>query len=296
MDGFLLVNKPVDISSAACVAQLKRAFGFSKIGHTGTLDPFAQGLLPIAVGKATRAIEYLPKTRKCYRATLKLGEETDTLDTEGTVIAQMPIPPGLDGTSINATLARLIGKQSQVPPAYSAVKIAGKALYDYARRGQEPSVAPQARDITIHSLSLLNWEPPFLSFDVCCSGGTYVRVLGQSLAHQLGTCGHLIFLERTESDGFSLAHARPLDDILQDRELHVISVPIFKALSHLPQLALKDEQVAIALRQGKPQLIPKSEVPGLTTNDHVVAVTYQDDLVAVMKVTDDPYLKIDKGF
>src|SRR3990167_9047563 len=154
MDSFLLIHKPVALTSAACVAQVKRALGVKKIGHTGTLDPFAEGRLPLAIGKATKVIEYLPKSRKHYRATLRLGEETATLDPEGEVTVHLPVPP-LSEDRIAAVLTTLVGPQMQTPPIYSAVKIGGKALYRYARQGLEVP-APAPRPIRIEALTLLH--------------------------------------------------------------------------------------------------------------------------------------------
>lgn len=214
MDGFLLLDKPVGLSSAACVARVKRILGAKKAGHTGTLDPFATGLLPIALGKATKAIPHLPKVKKVYEATLKLGEETDTLDSEGAVIDTQAVPV-LSAPAIEAAMAAFMGSQEQIPPLYSAIKLKGKPLYHYARKGKTAGIELRPRAITISGFSLQTWESPLLSFQVSCSPGTYVRALGRDLARALGTCGYLVALRRLESDGFFLKDAVSLEALMK---------------------------------------------------------------------------------
>jgi tRNA pseudouridine55 synthase len=214
MNGFLLLDKPAGLSSAACVARVKHLLGAKKAGHTGTLDPFATGLLPIALGKATKAIPHLPKGRKVYEAVLKLGEETDTLDTEGKVVRQETVPPS-SAVRIQEAMAAFLGEHEQVPPLYSAIKVKGRPLYDYARKGHAEGLELKARPVTLFEFSLEAWNVPFLSFKVACSPGAYVRALGRDLAKALGTCGHLVSLRRLESDGFFLKDAVSLEALMK---------------------------------------------------------------------------------
>lgn len=193
MNGFLVLDKPAGLTSHDCVALVRAAVREKRVGHTGTLDPFATGVLPLAIGPATRFIQYLDEGQKVYEATLALGERTDTGDLEGEVVETASVPPDLD-----LDLASLVGEQMQEPPAYSAVKVDGKKLYEYARAGIPKRAA--ARPIHIYALQELGRTP--YRFRVTCSRGTYVRVLGEDIARGLGTVGHLTQLRRVRSGPF----------------------------------------------------------------------------------------------
>ncbi len=199
--GFLVVDKPPGITSHDVVSVLRAVFGIKKIGHTGTLDPFATGVLPMAIGHATRLIPFLDEGTKCYEAVLSLGSKTDTADCDGDVVETVAVP-SLDEDQVKQAMSGLIGEQLQRPPMYSAVKVAGKPLYKYAREGQE--VAVKARRIRVDDLQFIAQEGRELRFSVQCSRGTYVRVLGEALAEALGTVGHLVALRRTKSGAFGL--------------------------------------------------------------------------------------------
>ncbi len=202
------------MSSAACVAAVRRQLPKGvKVGHTGTLDPFATGLLPLAIGRATRAIRHLPESPKVYRATLRLGEETDTLDCEGSISRLVPIPDTLSEARIVEAANALLGPQRQIPPLYSAIKVHGRRLYRHARAGTAEGLPLPPRCIEIFRWDSLVWMSPHLDFTVAVSPGTYVRALGRDLAYALGTVGHLVALRRLESNGFSLAQAVSLDFI-----------------------------------------------------------------------------------
>jgi len=212
-DGILLVDKPGGITSAGVVRDVKRAHRVRSIGHLGTLDPMATGLLPLCVGAGTKIAQFLGAERKAYTGTIRLGVATDTLDVEGTVVAEAPVPATCAARL--AEVARgLTGPGEQRPPMYSAVKQQGRKLYELARAGVEVERAP--RPVTIHHLELgpVAGEPALVAFAVWCSKGTYVRVLAEDVARGLGTVGTLASLRRTEFGEFRVDEALPLAAIL----------------------------------------------------------------------------------
>lgn len=203
--GFLVVDKPPGLSSHDVVAILRAVTGIQKVGHTGTLDPFATGVLPLALGRATRLIQYLDESQKVYDATVQFGVAMDTGDPTGQPVATGPIP-ALEERGLLQALAGFVGDRMQTPPRYSAVKIAGRALYDYARAGKE--VEAKARPIHISAMDLLEFHPsetdPSAQIRIHCSRGTYARVIGEELGVALGTVAHLTALRRQRSGPFSL--------------------------------------------------------------------------------------------
>jgi tRNA pseudouridine55 synthase len=198
---FLVVDKPPGITSHDVVAAVRAITGVKKVGHTGTLDPFATGVLPLALGGATRLIQFLDESLKVYDATIALGTRTDTGDPTGEVDEEMPVPE-LSEARLLEVLDGFLGDRMQVPPAYSAVKKDGKPLYAYARKGEKVEV--DARPITIHGLDLLDLEPGVVRIRIHCSRGTYARVLANEIAEALGTVGHLSALARERSGPFGL--------------------------------------------------------------------------------------------
>jgi tRNA pseudouridine(55) synthase len=196
---FLVVDKPAGITSHDVVAILRAVTGEKKVGHTGTLDPFATGVLALAFGAATRLMQFLDEDVKVYDATVRLGSATDTGDPTGEVVRTAPVPP-LDSEHVEQVLAGFLGVRQQRPPAYSAVKHKGRPLYWYARRGEEVEV--QARPITVREMRLLELEPTALRVRIGCSKGTYARVLADEIADALGTAGHLEALARRRSGPF----------------------------------------------------------------------------------------------
>jgi len=202
-DGVLLLDKPEGLTSTRALARAKRALGSLKAGHTGTLDPFATGLLPLVFGESTKFSRFLIDARKGYEATLRLGEETITGDTEADVTVRKPVD--VDIARIDAVLARFLGPQDQVPPMHSAVRIDGQRLYDLARAGQE--VERAARRIEILSLERVGYDGRDLQVRVACSKGTYVRKLAQDVGAALGCGAHLVRLRRTTVGDLRLADA-----------------------------------------------------------------------------------------
>lgn len=203
MTYFIVIDKPKGWSSHKVVHHIKKITK-QKVGHTGTLDPFATGVLPIAVGKATRLIPYLDEHQKIYRATLVLGKKTDSADIDGEVIEEQPIPMFNKDTILNV-FANMLGTQMQEVPKYSAVKVDGKRLYKYARQGLDVE-CPQ-KEITIYKLHLSSYDDKKIVFEVHCSRGTYVRTIGEDIAQRIGTVGYLSELDRIASGQFTQEQA-----------------------------------------------------------------------------------------
>jgi len=240
LDGFLVVDKPSGVTSHHVVAVLRRFFRQKKIGHTGTLDPFATGVLPIALGEGTKAITFLDESLKEYRATMRLGISTDTQDLEGTVLQERNwrhVTPVM----VTDLLPAFSGELSQVPPMFSALKRDGVPLYKLARKGE--TVEREARGIVIHALTIDSIDLPEISFTVRCSRGTYVRTLSHDMGEYLGCGAHLLQLRRTASGPFTLENAFTLDELASLSPDEITArhfVTIRKALSHLPELELTD--------------------------------------------------------
>ncbi|MBO1928244.1 tRNA pseudouridine(55) synthase TruB [Thiomicrorhabdus sp. 6S2-11] len=262
VNGIVLLNKPAGDSSNGILQKVRKIFNAKKAGHTGALDPFATGLLPICLGEATKVSGLLLDSDKRYTATLKLGEQSDTGDTEGEIIRTASVPE-LSEDSINAVLKQFTGSIEQVPPMYSALKHQGKPLYWYARQGIE--IERPARPITIHHLELVSFNANEIVFDVCCSKGTYVRTLGEDIAKALGTLGHLTALHRTQTGSLSGDDMLTLDDIEQQKEACL--QPLDIALQHLPRIDLVEAQ-AMHLLHGGMLRLPKPEMDLVRFYDH----------------------------
>jgi tRNA pseudouridine55 synthase len=212
VNGFLVVDKPVGITSHDVVGMVRAVTGVKKVGHTGTLDPFATGVLPLALGAATRLIQYLDEDIKVYEGAVALGQATDTGDPTGQVTAEAPVPI-VDDNTIRQLLASFVGTRMQVPPAYSAVKVAGKPLYAYARQGVE--VEAKARAVRIDSLELMDRGEDWLFVRLQCGRGTYARVIAEEIGVALGTVAHLRSLRRTRSGPFVDAGSLRLEDLAE---------------------------------------------------------------------------------
>ena len=247
MDGIFNVLKPPGMTSHDVIGFLRRALNTKKIGHGGTLDPDAAGVLPVFAGTATRLLSYAMEGRKQYIAEFTLGEQRDTGDDSGTLVKTMPLPE-LSEAKLKEVLQSFLGKQIQLPPMYSAVKINGQKLYQLARKGVE--VEREARPIEIYKLELLDAKLPTesisakYSFTVAveCSKGTYIRVLGEDIATALGTCGTMSFLLRTQVGSYLLNEAHTLQEIAEN-PAGCCAEPI-TAVSHLPKLELTANQAA----------------------------------------------------
>lgn len=215
MDGIIIINKPKNCTSHDIVRKAKKILN-EKVGHTGTLDPNATGVLPLLVGKGTQISKYIINHDKTYEAVLQLGEKTDTADIEGEVIEKKPLTVDcLRKEYVTAVLKKMEGKQEQIPPMYSAIKINGKKLYEYARKGEMVKIEP--RKIEIYSLELININEvdKQIEFRVSCSKGTYIRTLCENIAEKLGTVGHMKELKRTQVGEFKIDDAITIEELEQ---------------------------------------------------------------------------------
>lgn len=213
-DGILVVNKPRDLTSHDVVAFARRKLKVKKIGHAGTLDPMATGVLVLLVGRCTRLFDSFLALDKQYRAVLRLGSRTDTADAQGKVIEEKPVPAVTRG-QVECVFASFLGQTMQVPPMYSAVKHQGKRLYKLALKGQQ--VQRQARPIVIKEFEVLRFELPEIEFRLKCSKGTYVRQLAEDVAAKLGTVGHISSLERQGVGPFTISQSLSLDEIAESQ-------------------------------------------------------------------------------
>ena len=254
LDGIVLLDKPPAMGSTPALQRVRRLLRAAKGGHAGTLDPMATGMLPLCFGQATKACGQLLGARKAYRARLVLGSATDTADADGQVVRTAPAPTP-DPARLIEVLASLSGARDQLPPMYSALKRDGRPLYEFARRGEEVVRAP--RRITIHRLEPLAWQDGWIEFEVECSKGTYVRVLGEEIAAGLGTEGHLGALRRLWVDPFAPLPMVPLQVIEAwagreppDDERPEWLLPVDAAFTGLPRLDL-DARQSLHLRQGR---------------------------------------------
>jgi len=240
--GIVLLDKPVGISSNRALQKVRGIFQARKAGHTGSLDPFATGMLPICLGEASKTAAFMLEAGKQYRASAHLGEVTSTGDVEGEVIRTCPVPE-LDPDKLAQTLEQFTGEIEQVPPMYSALKHQGKPLYEYARAGIE--IERPARVITIHQLELVDWQAPRLTFDVRCSKGTYIRTLAEDIASALGSCGHLVELRRTVVESFETFPMVTLEQLQDARDhggLQDFLLPVDAGLADWPRIDLNSIQ------------------------------------------------------
>jgi tRNA pseudouridine55 synthase len=260
IDGWVVLDKPLGLGSTQAVGRVRRLFGAAKAGHGGTLDPLATGVLPIALGEATKTVPFVMDGRKEYRFTLRFGEARTTEDAEGEVTSISTVRPS--DAAIRAALGRFLGEVEQVPPAFSALKIDGKRAYDLARTGEAVILKP--RRVSIERLELLDRpEADRADFGVACGKGTYIRSLGRDLALALGTVGHLAALRRTVAGPFGEEAAislSKLEALGHNSRLLGALVPVATALDDIPALALTETQ-ADRLRQGQPVLLTGNAPP-----------------------------------
>lgn len=244
--GVLNIDKPAGLTSHDVVDKVRWIVEMRRVGHSGTLDPLATGVLLICVGRATRLVEYLVGQRKRYEATVRLGQETDTFDAEGQIITERSVSATLD--EINSALAGFRGEIFQLAPHYSAIKVDGEPLYKRARRGEIPE-RPE-RHVTVFELEILEWNPPLLKIDLTCSSGTYVRSIAHDLGQVLGCGGHLCELRRISIGEFFQGDSVPLNTLNRENwPDHLL--PMEVAVRHLPRVDVPVEQ-AIKLYHGQP--------------------------------------------
>ena len=235
LNGIIVIDKPPNVTSARVVASVKKSLNADKVCHAGTLDPFAEGVLICCVNQATRLAGFLLHGPKKYVAVLKLGEETDTQDLTGTIVAATK-PIGLSEQTIQDVIKSFKGSVEQLPPIYSALKHKGEPLYRLARRGQPIQKPP--RRVHIHDINVTQIDLPFIRFEVACSAGTYIRSLGADIGRSLGCGGHLHALKRVESSGFTLHQATPLstlEELARSRKLTQRMISMKDALPAMPE-------------------------------------------------------------
>ena len=252
MDGIIVVDKPPDMMSAKLVSRVKFFLKAAKVGHAGTLDPFATGVMICLINRATRLADFLLHGRKAYTATLRLGIETDTQDPTGTVISAREVGGGDYSTAdIQTVFGSFLGQSWQTPSSFSALKHHGKPLYQYAREGIR--VEKPARPIHVFSLRVDEIDLPFVRFSVCCSGGTYVRALARDIGRALGCGAHLHDLRRTEACGFTAAEALPWTEVEERAGAGRLADRIIgmnEALRQIPGI-VADESLAAMVRHGR---------------------------------------------
>ncbi|WP_294354293.1 tRNA pseudouridine(55) synthase TruB [uncultured Sphingomonas sp.] len=296
MHGWLIIDKPVGLGSTQVVSAVKRALRTAgaakvKVGHGGTLDPLASGVLPIALGEATKLAGRMLDSDKVYAFTLSFGTETTTLDAEGEVIATSDVRP--TATEIDAVLPRFTGPIAQVPPAYSALKVDGKRAYDRARAGEEVVLA--SRNVTIHSLTREGDDAADTSLDQVTlvahvSKGTYIRSLARDIAQSLGTVGHVTWLHRVKAGPFALQQAITLDNLdaaAKAFTLEPLLLPLRAGLDDIPAFPLTPDQAG-ALRQGR-------VLDGIAADDGLVFALSGDTPVALAEVEANQ-LRVVRGF
>ena len=245
MDGIIIINKPKNCTSHDIVRKAKKIFN-EKVGHTGTLDPMATGVLPLLIGKGTLCSKYLINHDKMYQAQIQLGKKTDTADIEGQVIEEKEVSEdALKEENVLSVLNSFLGKQQQIPPKYSAIKVNGKKLYEYARKNEHVDIKP--RDIEIYDINIvsINKEKKQIEFRVHCSKGTYIRSLCEDIAQKLDTCGYMSNLERTQVGEFNIKDAVSMELLEENKEKYFIKLEKF--FENKKSISLNDRKLELFL-------------------------------------------------
>ena len=254
VNGWVVLDKPIGLTSTHAVARLKRIFNGKKAGHAGTLDPLASGILPVAFGEATKTVPFVQDGEKAYRFTIAWGVETDSDDADGEIVAQSDRRPEIE--EIRAALTEFIGRIMQRPPAFSAIKIAGERAYDIARDGEVPDLAP--RPVEIHALDLVTATRDAATFEARCGKGTYVRALARDLGRKLACYGHVSALRRTRVGPFIEEHAVALENLAEAPDGVLLRVEA--GLMEMPQVVV-DREAAGRLRRGQSILLRGRDAP-----------------------------------
>ena len=295
--GLLLINKPAGITSARAVAMVKRALGRQvRVGHLGTLDPFASGLLPLCLGQATKIAPYLNEDDKAYSGTIRLGVTSDTLDATGALTETRP-PPKLDQSMLDPIAAEFTGTMKQIPPRISAIKVDGVPMHRRTRRGED--VTPEPRSVTIYACALQPEGPERIHIDVHCSKGTYVRSLARDIGRRLGTDGVLESLVRTKFGRFGLADAVLLDDFVEMTKSagqipDNLLMTANEALAHLVEFRV-DSTTAVDLRAGRQGALVSFDRKNAEENSAGRVVDRSADLVALIRFKNGAW-KLDRVF
>ncbi|MFT5527997.1 MAG: tRNA pseudouridine55 synthase [Pirellulaceae bacterium] len=286
MFGILAVNKPVGLTSRDCVNRVQRLIRPHKVGHAGTLDPLATGVLVLCIGRATRLVEFVQQQEKHYRGTFQLGQSSTTEDTQGelTVLSDPPIP---SRDQLAAILPEFVGAIQQVPPIFSALKVKGRRSYKLAREGKEVQLQP--RTIQIRHLQIVSYEYPTLVLDIKCGSGTYVRSLGRDVARRVGTEGVMSALVRTSIGDYSLDSTCQLADISL-ASLHSLMRPATTAVAHLPHLELDAREIE--------EVIHARPIPNVAEieAEHIAALDAEGNLLAILTPYKQGFLKPQRNF
>jgi len=277
VSGVLIVDKPIGMTSHDVVQHVRRGTRIKRAGHTGTLDPRASGVLVVLVGPAVRLSEFVSASDKHYQAVIKFGMTTDTYDLEGEVTSRRPVDISFE--ELEEALSGFVGEVEQTPPVYSALKINGKPAYEYAREGKE--IEMESRTVTVHSLELLDWDPPEAVIDIQCSSGTYVRSLASDLGEKLGSGATLTGLRRTKSGKFGLRDAvslRRLEEAFENGDWYKYLLPAAEALGDWYTIVLTPDQID--------EVSHGHRVPGEAGLEHGMkarAIGEDGELVALME-------------
>ncbi len=285
INGWLVIDKPLGMTSSQVVSKVKWLLKAQKVGHAGTLDPLATGVLPIGLGEATKTMPFIVDSSKTYSFTISIGSATNTDDREGEVVTTSNIRPSR--ADIENILPDFIGEIEQVPPAYSAIKIDGKRAYALARDGQE--VKMKARQVNIYKLQLLslNEDLSEATFEVTCGKGTYVRSLGRDIAHKLGTCGHISMLRRIRVGPFDVSHTislEKLEDLGHSAPAESYVLSVMTALADIPAFAITETE-AIRVRCGNPVPV-REELSDLASTQGPLCLMMDGSPLAIAKVID----------
>ncbi|GAA0612188.1 tRNA pseudouridine(55) synthase TruB [Virgibacillus siamensis] len=281
MKGILPLWKPKGMTSHDCVVKVRKLFQTKKVGHTGTLDPEVEGVLPICIGQATKIVPFLTDTTKTYTAEILLGASTDTEDAQGSIIEERAVGISLSKQILENVLQLFRGKITQIPPMYSAVKVNGKKLYEYAR-ANEYVERPQ-RDVIIHSLELVDFDDDQHTFtiEIVCSKGTYIRTLCVDIGRKLGFPAHMYSLVRTETGTIAKDETISFNELEQAAERQRLLLPISRGLEHLDVLET-DENMKLKVRNGQKLAMPEKQ---LQTDPFTVM--FQDDVLAIYQIHPD---------
>jgi tRNA pseudouridine55 synthase len=291
MYGVLVIDKPAGMTSHDVVNAVRRLAGMRRVGHTGTLDPIATGVLVLLLGPATRLAQFASGATKRYRALIRLGVSTTTYDAAGEPLERHAVDVDLD--RLETALAAFRGEIEQVPPMYSAIKVKGRKLYELARQGKTVPRPPRA--VTFYAIDILNWQSPDLTLDVTCSAGTYIRSLAHDLGQELGCGAHLAALRRTASGPFDLSTSHTLDALQTLRDQNRLSealLPPYAALGSMPCVTITEDEEQ-ALRHGRRLTLEQQrwsqQDQAHDVGDVVQARNARDHLVAVMITLEDDH-------
>jgi tRNA pseudouridine55 synthase len=287
ISGWICLDKPYDLTSTSAVSRVRRVFNAQKAGHAGTLDPLATGILPLALGEATKTVPFLMDADKTYRFTIAWGRTTATFDREGETTESSDVRPTI--AEVEAVLPRFIGEVDQVPPAYSAIKVDGERAYDLARAGEIVELA--SRKVNIHTLRVVGAaDADHLTLEMDCGKGTYVRALVRDIAAAVGACGHVDELRRTRVGAFTEADSvtlESLEDLGHKARQSEALLPVETALDDIPALAVTDED-AFRLKQGRPIVLVPRQVEavkaGLKPGSRTVSAMRDGVVVALCEM------------